>query len=92
MKVANFCSGMVFNALEIFFLSKITSVPYSLQRKVVPQTEKFKEMIWNEKMDSFLYRNKPQEIHYFFSIIKGLNNAASGFPGLLPLPPCNFSS
>ena len=86
MKVANFCSGMVFNALEIFFPSKITSVPYSLQRKVGPQTEKFKEIIWNEKMDSFLYRNKTQEIHYFSSIIKGLNNAASGFPGLLPSP------
>ena len=35
-------------------------------------------------MDSSLCRNKTQEIHYFSSIIKGLNNVDSGFPGLLP--------
>ena len=43
-------------------------------------------------MDSSLYRNKTQEIHYFSSIIKGLNNGDSGFPGLLPSSSINFCS
>lgn len=49
MKVADFsiCPCVVSTALETFFPSKITLVPYFSQRKVVPQTEKVKAVIWN---------------------------------------------